>query len=186
MNFNEKYAELTLKPNSKFDLDGLPKAVKQIGYTPGKIEVTVSGVLKDQGLRKALQWGNSGQIYLLLESDILEQLLSKSKTGDTVSVSGGHMLYKGKPYLWLNPEKRTKEKTASFEGKFVKSDEQLLFQVSESEKEGKYVVLENPEREQIESFLDDKNIKKDWKVSGVTTRYNGKDYLLIREYQLKR
>jgi hypothetical protein len=196
---------LTLKPNSKFDLNALPKAIEQLRYTPGAIEVTVSGVLKDHDWRKALKWGDWGdlsqsqsqsqsQSYLLLENAALEQLLSRAKPGDTISVSGEHMVYKGKPYLWLNPEKMTKEKMGSFEGKFVKSDGQLLFHVFQAVAEKgnqagsykNYIVLENAEREQVEAFLDNENQKKEWKISGATARYNGKDYLLIREYQIKR
>lgn len=171
-----------------------------MGYTPGKIEVVVSGILEGQSARKSLKWGdaNRSQSYLLLENATLEQLLNKSKAGDPISVRGEHIVYKGKPYLWLNPElnlekkAEEKEKEISFEGKFVKSEGQLLLQIaSEKEKEKgnsaeSYIALENAEREQIESFLDGKNEKKAWKVSGSTSRYNGKNYLLIRKYQIEK
>ena len=91
-------------------MDKLPVVIKQLGYTPGELKVTLTGVLTEvsqverqiEAKRKALKIGESDQqSYTLLENALLEASLKRTQVGQSAALTGLLSVYKKKHYLWL-------------------------------------------------------------------------------------
>ncbi len=100
---------IQLEPGAQLDPAALNEAVKKSGFTPSRIEVTVTGMLVTRDEHPALKSSETGQTFRLVESgpegtfelpsaELLEKLESASANGSKrLSVSGRVHSHAGLP-----------------------------------------------------------------------------------------
>lgn len=176
-----------MKQGAHFDVSQLPNVIEKIGFKPGKLKATLTGVLAEistpegQIKRKAIKIGDQDrQTYTLLENASLQTWLANTQIGQSVTLTGQIAVYQKKSHLWLSPKDQKPKKGTTLKGRFlVKRGVQLVFKSGNDE----YIVLENALREVVENAVAD--FQEEQSVKGQVSEYQGNKYILIKERLLK-
>jgi len=163
-------------------VDKLSHVIRQLGYTPGELKVTLTGILtgvvlaEGQAKRIALKMGASEkQSYILLENAPLEAWLKTVQIGQTTTLTGLLAVYQKQHYLWLLPKEQKRQQEISLKGQFLAKGEQLVFKNGDDE----YLVLENALREKVETA--EGYSQKRWALRALLTWYQGRKILFLKE-----
>ncbi|ODS30497.1 MAG: hypothetical protein SCARUB_04384 [Candidatus Scalindua rubra] len=84
---NAGLAEFKIKEGKSIDVDEIKKAVKDGGFTPGEMLVTLKGKIEEFGGRMNLRIGDDS--FILKYNEILKEIITSEKAqAETITVTG--------------------------------------------------------------------------------------------------
>lgn len=82
-------AEIEIEEGKLIDVDGIKKAVKDGGFTPREMLVTLNGRIEEAGGRMILRIDDVSDSFILKDNEMLKDIITSEKTKDKiVTVTG--------------------------------------------------------------------------------------------------
>lgn len=81
---NAGLAELTIKEGKSIDIDGIKKAVKDGGFTPREIFVTLKGRIEKTDGQMILRVDKVSDVFILKNNEILKDIITSEKAQDKI------------------------------------------------------------------------------------------------------
>ncbi|MGR3303068.1 MAG: heavy-metal-associated domain-containing protein [Candidatus Scalindua sp.] len=81
---NAGLAELTIKEGKSIDVDGIKKAVKDGGFTPREILITLKGRIEDADGQMILRVDKVSDVFILKNNEILKGIITSEKAQDKI------------------------------------------------------------------------------------------------------
>ncbi len=81
---NAGLAELTIKEGKSIDIDGIKKAVKDGGFTPREIHITLKGRIEEADGQMILRVDKVSDVFILKNNEILKDIITSEKAQDKI------------------------------------------------------------------------------------------------------
>ena len=81
---NAGLAELTIKEGKSVDIDGIKKAVKDGGFTPREIHITLKGRIEEADGQMILRVDKVSDVFILKNNEILKDIITSEKAQDEI------------------------------------------------------------------------------------------------------
>lgn len=81
---NAGLAELTIKEGKSIDVDGIKKAVKDGGFTPREILITLKGRTEKTDGQMILRVDKVSDVFILKNNEILKDIITSEKARDKI------------------------------------------------------------------------------------------------------
>ncbi|MGR3174728.1 MAG: heavy-metal-associated domain-containing protein [Candidatus Scalindua sp.] len=81
---NAGLAELTIKEGKSIDVDGIKKAVKDGGFTPREIIITLKGKIEEADGQMILRIDKVSDVFILKNNEILKGIITSEKVWDKI------------------------------------------------------------------------------------------------------
>ncbi len=81
---NAGLAELTIKEGKSIDIDGIKKAVKDGGFTPREILITLKGRIEEADGQMILRVDKVSDVFILKNNGILKDTITSGKAQDKI------------------------------------------------------------------------------------------------------
>ena len=81
---NAGLAELTIKEGKSIDVDGIKKAVKDGGFTPREILITLKGKIEETDGQMILRVDKVSDVFILKNNEILKGIITSEKAQDKI------------------------------------------------------------------------------------------------------
>jgi hypothetical protein len=81
---NAGLAELTIKEGKSIDIDGIKKAVKDGGFTPREIIITLKGRIEEADGQMILRVDKVSDVFILKNNEILKGIITSEKVRDKI------------------------------------------------------------------------------------------------------
>ncbi len=86
---NAGLAEIKIKEGEPIDVDGIKKAVKDGGFTPGEMLVTIKGKIEQVDGRMILRIDNISDSFILKDNKMLKEIMESEKAkGEAITITG--------------------------------------------------------------------------------------------------
>ena len=86
---NAGLAELTIKEGKSIDIDGIKKAVKDGGFTPREILITLKGKIEETDGQMILRVDKVSDVFILKNNEILKGIITSEKVRDKIVIITG-------------------------------------------------------------------------------------------------